>query len=302
MIRWPALPFATTLPVLGIAVRFESNSEHVMRLVNDRFGGWLNALGNGTLVTESVAVRIAVRGDASAAHGANMIEHLDLGDGRLLVESADSVGLADPLRRESMAHVSPALVEDPRFPLEFLDAITFSLLAHFDRHPIHAAGLLHEERAILLAGGSGMGKSTLAHMAHRMGIAVLSDDHVWVQQDPTMRVWGGPPRARLITDGAEKVSVPLEQPGTQVWMASSGVTLCVLARGATASLARVDAHVLERELHEQLAPGFDRFPQRHRDVARLLSAHGGWRLTLTSRPADALNLLHAVVENATNAG
>jgi hypothetical protein len=42
--------------------------------------------------------------------------------------------------------------------------------------------------------------------------------------------------------------------------------------------------------------GFDRFPERHPLVARALAASGGWRLTLTGDPHDALPLLHDMLD------
>src|SRR5947207_3407127 len=53
--------------------------------------------------------------------------------------------------------------------------------------------------ALLLAGPPGTGKSTLAYQAHRRGLRVLSDDAVYVQLDPELRVWGLPGRVRLLT-------------------------------------------------------------------------------------------------------
>ena len=74
--------------------------------------------------------------------------------------------------------------------------------------------------------------------------------------------------------------------------------VCVLARGVKVSLEQLDGSVLRAELARQLAPGFDRFPERQDEAMRALTAAGGWRLTLSEDAREALPfLLHML--NAT---
>ena len=55
---------------------------------------------------------------------------------------------------------------------------------------------------------------------------------------------------------------------------------------------------LVHALDEQLAPGFDRFPARWPEVARSLTARGGWRLNLTNDAREAVPLIHDLLARA----
>ena len=52
------------------------------------------------------------------------------------------------------------------------------------------------------------------------------------------------------------------------------------------------------KFHIDIAPGFDRFPDRNMPVANALASSGGWRLTLTSDPRDALPHLEEMLKQA----
>ncbi|MEO8624816.1 MAG: hypothetical protein ABI625_27280, partial [bacterium] len=64
------------------------------------------------------------------------------------------------------------------------------------------------------------------------------------------------------------------------------------------ALERVAGSQLRRELAQQLTPGFDRFAARHDDVVNALTANGGWRLTLSNDPFEALALLERLLEES----
>ena len=82
-------------------------------------------------------------------------------------------------------------------------------------------------------------------------------------------------------------------------LVASDATVCVLARdGGALSLEPLAPAALVHALGEQLAPGFDRFPARWPDVARALSARGGWRLNLTSDAHDALPVVRDLLARA----
>jgi hypothetical protein len=71
----------------------------------------------------------------------------------------------------------------------------------------------------------------------------------------------------------------------------------VLDRGSRASLERVDGRTVIDALTCGVAPGFDRFPTRNAAVANVLAASGGWRLTLSTDPDDALPLLDEMLKS-----
>ncbi len=308
LLREPVLAHAVSIPVLGIDTRFETNSASVLALVVEAFGSWRAVVD---APTEATTVRIVVhdhREDVSIA-----ARYISTPDGRLLVHTPGSIAVVDPLRRESIAYVTTDLaVERSLFQRTVVEAITFALLAAFDRHPVHAAAVVRNQHALLLAAPSGTGKSALAYLAHTAGLHVLTDDRVWVQLHPQLRVWGSATSVALRPDvaaqfpgavisaernGGKQVATLDSREPTHAPFAERA-TVCVLARGGNAALEPLGPDETARELTAQLAPGFDRFPERQDAVVRALTAQGGWRLTLSANPHDALPFLLQMLDDA----
>jgi hypothetical protein len=311
LLREPPITHEVELPVLGIRTRFETNSESVMTDIEESFGCWRDLdEPNASAEHGPLLVRIVVyEGTEEAPSSGHVpVRHACPDATRLFVQSSHAAGISDPERREAVAFVDARLVADhAHFRSSVLDALTWSLLSHFDRHPIHAAAVATADRALLLAAPSGTGKSTVAWLAHRSGLELLSDDRVWVQLQPTPRVWSAPRPLRFLTsaadtfpefdgvpvvetDGKRKLEVLLN--GRAGSRQGSQVATCIMSRGdGPARLERATPPELESALLGQLAPGFDRFPERQRDVMKALAAGGGWHLTLGSTPHEALPFL-----------
>ena len=321
LLRRPQLAYVVELPILGLATRFESNSRFVQDVVEESFGAWRARAAEAQTSEHPLRITVVVHDDAERSDPPSPVRHISTEDGRLIVHSPGSVAIVDPSRRESLAYVTTALVADRgHFRVAVLEAITFALVAGFDRHPVHAAALARDGRALLLAARSGTGKSTIAYMAHRAGIGVLSDDHVWVQLQPALRIWSGSPQAWLLAEASahfpelsepsdvaheEAASSPSTRPQrkVRVMLPAAGeavpclsATVCVMERGTSVALERVDGSQLRQALATQLAPGFDRFSARHEFVMGALTAEGGWRLTLSDNPFDALPLLQRMLD------
>lgn len=315
LLRHPQLEYSLDLPVLGIDTQFESNSRYVLDLADEALSAWRTLAPENRSSTGSVHVRLVVHDGAEHADVPSPVRHISTDDGRLLVHSPGSLAIVDPSRRESLAYVTTALVADrEHFRETVLEAITFALLASFDRHPIHAAAIAREGRAVLLAAPSGTGKSTLAYLAHRSGIDVLSEDRVWVQLVPAMRIWGGPLNVRLLADastqfpelsqfearsiggGKLKTVLKLRAEARADHFVCDSAIVCVMAPGEKVALERIGGSQMEEELARQLTLGFDRFAGRHDEVVRALTADGGWRLTLSENPFDALPLLQRMLD------
>jgi hypothetical protein len=308
LLRSSDLDYERRLPVLGIETRFDSNSEDVIELVEQSFGRWRHLPESERTAATAARVRVIVNQGDEGIAGRSPISHTSGPDSRLLVQSPGSIGYVDPLRQESVAYVTSELVADrDHFRVAVLEAITFALLACFDRHPLHAAAIASGGRTALLAGLAGAGKSTLSYLAHSAGIDVLSDDHVWLQLDPDCRVWGSAPHARLRAEaavhfpeiehaGVEKVAVHLAPRDDDHRLVARGPVVCILARGDRASLAPLQPSDIQAELASQLSAGFDRFPERNGSVFAAIAGDGGWRLTLSDNPRDALPLLRRVLD------
>jgi hypothetical protein len=308
------------LPVLGIPVRFETNSRYLLDCVDESFGEWREVAPDASGVDHLRVRLIAYQGaeGADAWPDAHVpVRHTCPDSVRLIAHSPGSIGISDPARREAVAHVSTELAADrAHFRAAMLEALTLALVTQFDRHPLHAAAIARGDKAVLLAGPSGAGKSTLAWLAHEAGLEVLGDDRVWIQLEPKPRMWAWPGRVRLLPEvqhgaRASDAGVLDERDGKRKLARSLGgtpgparhdmgdVVVCVLERGdEAATLQRASAADLAEILHREVAPGFDRFPERHARVVRVLTRRAGWRLRLSPDPTEALPLLRRMLEGA----
>ena len=315
-----ALPYDVTLPVLGIATRFATNDRAMLDIVDEAFGVWRLLDGRDPAERgEPVQVRIVVGGDrrADAADAdAAPIQHAMTDDLRFVARSPGSVAASDPARRLATVCASGALVADrARFRTDMLEAVVLALLSCYDRHPLHAAAVACRSHALLLAAPSGTGKSTLAFACHAAGLDLLGDDHVRMQLEPSLRVWGWPARVRLLAETAERLGTDvapahaLDRKGKTVVDARDGMraarlvahdaTVCVLSRdGGPIALEPLSPAAVARALEAQLAPGFDRFPARWPAVVHALASRGGWRLNLSRDPNDAVPVVRDLLARA----
>jgi hypothetical protein len=317
LLRNPQLVHSVDLPVLGLATRFETNSRYVHDLVVETFGSWRCLAREAVHVSsDGLRVRIVVHaGDESGTDHAS-VRYFCPDATREILHSPGSVGISDPLRGESVVYVTTALASDlAHFRHMVLEGMTLGLLSHFDRHPIHAAAIARGGRALLLAAPSGTGKSTLAYTAHSAGFDVLADDHVWVQLTPALRIWGWPGRVLLPPDvaatfhnvagpvatsndnGTYKLAYSVDAADDVARHVADRAVVCILERRrANATLERLTPAALVNALAQQLTSGFDLFPERHDTVVRALTADGGWRLTLSDDPREALPLLRRMLD------
>ena len=305
---------SVVLSILGIRTRFSTNSASVAGLVDELRDRWHSGPVDESPLDELV-IRIVVRSGREGGDGRVDVRHISTPDGRLLIQSPQSIGIVDPLRHDAIAYVTSELVADrAHFQTRVLEAMTFALLAGHDRHPIHAAAVGNVDRALLLAGESGAGKSTLAFLAHTHGMPLLSEDRVWVGLEPSLRIWSVPSAVHLrpealvhfpvlrgpreVADATSKVAVDVTSRNARLTEPARRAAVCVLAHGGVASLTRLDGPTLVTELQRQTAEGFDRFPDRHTRVLEAISEGGGWRLTLSPSANDALpHLKHMLGES-----
>jgi Serine kinase of the HPr protein, regulates carbohydrate metabolism len=309
------LAYVVELPVLGILTRFETNSRDVLSLVDESFGTWARLPSVAVDTSTKPRVRVAVYDGKEGDTGRSSIHHSLPDARRVVARSAASMGISNPDCNEAVAEVTSELVADSDyFRDEMLQAITLALLSSYDRHFLHAAAVARGDRAIILAGPSGIGKSTLAYLAHRSGFEVMSEDRVWIQRLPATRVWGWPARLHLraesvhhfpelggsatrshgaakerhVVDIASSVAVPR--------FYADDVEVCLLSRcSGPPWLERVSADVILEALCRDVAPGFDRHSDRHVPSVRAIAGSGGWRLHLSGDPHEALPLLERML-------
>jgi hypothetical protein len=289
-----SLPLAPLDVSLNIEVGRALDMERLANACRRWAGPGIHHVGRLTISLE-VAPDLAGRGDARIAiRGAAMT--ID-GPG---VRARTVAG-----EKRATGFVSRDYLDDPgRLAEEVLEPLVLRLLTREDRTPLHASGIIVDGLAIVLAGPSGSGKSCLARAADAAGLQVLSDDVVYVQTSPGLRVWGWPTAAHLLPEdagcgnlatrvrnGKRKYVFPLRSASVGPVSCRQAV-LCVLARGRQPALKPIAAGEAMQRLWP-LDPGFDELPREIAAAVRALSARGAWELSLSARPEAALRLLLA---------
>jgi hypothetical protein len=314
LLRHVALPHEVIVPVLGIPVRFRSNSPAALTAVHESFGRWVAAPGpDDPPRAPQVDIRIILHpGTEARATDAPVTARMP-DDQRVLLQTAGSVALVDLRRGDAVIYATAALLADlEHFRYSMFEGPTLVLVAARDRLPVHAAMIARAGRVVVLVGPSGRGKSTLAYAARRRGWRVLADDAVYVQTSPALRVWGRPGHLYLPDDAGawfaelEGRSPTLLANGKLKFVmdtgpaepAVSGPTICVLERGAVAGAEPIGPAELTTALLAELAPSHELYGDAPVQVTRLLARDGGWRLTVAADPVKALPLLEQMSPGA----
>jgi hypothetical protein len=317
--RTTDLPHVVRLPVLGIPVAFATNSATVRDTVIEWFGMWEHLNGHPELLgTGETWVRIVEHEGREGTAGRPTMRYRMPDAARVVVHTPGSVGIVDTGRGDAVAYVTSELLEDGgHFAYGMLEMMTLVLVTVRDRLPLHASLVARDGVAILLAGPSGFGKSTLAYQARRAGWTLLADDGVYVQTAPTVRIWGGPRRLYLPPDaprwfpelagrtaevqanGKTKIAVPhdhdWERDGPPV---VERAAICLLDRAAGAAMIeRVGPDVVRASLLADLMAAHDLYRDTADRVLTPLCADGGWRLALSPRPPDAASLLEELARD-----
>ena len=157
------------------------------------------------------------------------------------------------------------------------------------------------QTAVVLAGPSGSGKSTLSLAAMARGLQILSDDTVYIQLQPRLRIWGFPRPVHVfpadapgfiqetrLRGGKLKAVVPVP-PRSELPVADHAAVV-VLERGEAVRLQPIAPSVAAAAL-SRLEPGFDLLARESAAAIAAVTALGCWRLTLTRDPGAAIDAL-----------
>lgn len=292
----PLVPTAVTLAPLGVPLRLEVGQGVGASAVAEACRGWdtpaISLLPPQRLCVEpsraltgTGGAVIRVDGPDVTIRGPGVVAHADLAEGAATC-TVSSEYLLDPdaLRQE------------------VLKPLVLMLITRHDRTPLHASAFIVDGTAVLMAGRSGAGKSCLARAADALGFQVLSDDAVFIQLEPRLKVWGWPSAAHLLPHDAAGAAGPLRDRNGKVKrvvplrsasdtaIACEQAVLCVLSRGVEASLAPISEPEVNRRLWP-LDEGFDLLPAPTARVIAALSVRGAWDLRLSDDPHDAIRLL-----------
>lgn len=341
-----------TAEVLGVAVDFESNAEAVL----DAVAAWPDAsmpaeseqrtrpprvprirllLGTDPMQsTVGVGPHVSPRSHSpvTPAHvtvnqAARLAGH-DLSapvvfrtpaPGRLAIEGPGFRGHADAGALTAECVLAAAVLDSrERFHETVVATLALFLVTRLDRQPFHAAAIGRDGLGLLLAGPSGTGKSTLAYAAQRAGWTVFSDDAVYLQQEPALRVWSRcaplhppPNAARWFPELAGrtperrengKLKYAIERPVQDITPPPlEHAVLCLLERSTgEAESHRLDPEdAVERSLRD-LDAGFDVFRPTIGPALSMLAQNGAWLVRTGADPHSTVPILAGVLGRTPN--
>lgn len=315
-------PLAEQLDVaiFGIPVRYRSNSSVVIAQVERALTVWRSLppelVEPGPPAIVDLVVHPIGPGDPAVSTRGRLIFRAH-GD-TFLAADGGSILMAQLAGGRAMGFLTPELLDDEaNLRHNVIECLGFLLANDRDRTPIHAAGIARDGRAILLAGPSTAGKSTLCYAAVRAGFDLLSEDTVCVSLAGRRRIWGHPGPIHLLPDaprlfpelaglpprvranGKIKLAVELPAAGTGrcITHADSAV-VCFVERGPGqgSTLRRVDSARALAALADPRESGFDLFAARAPAVAEVLVEGGAYCLTVGSDLSQAVALLARLAE------
>ena len=221
---------------------------------------------------------------------------------RLRLNGAGLHGWADARSLEAFCRVPASLAARPGALVgEVTDTLLLFLLARSGRVPVHAAGILCGRTAVVLAGRSGSGKSTLSLAAMARGLRILSDDTVYIQLQPRLRIWAFPRPVHVFPADAPgftdqvrlrggKLKAVLPLPPCSEPPVADRAAVVLLERGDRVRLEPIEPSVAAAAL-SRLEPGFDLLAESSARAVEAVTASGAWRLVLSRDPAEAIDVL-----------
>jgi hypothetical protein len=224
-------------------------------------------------------------------------------DGMELSVVRDGIFLRADGARQRGACIFPNVLPDKNMVRESINTVAMYLVAQAGRIPVHASAVMFGDRAIVLAGQSGAGKSSLAMAADRAGYPVLSDDTIFVQTKPEFCIWALPQAIHVFEkdapagaangmrfrSGRWKHTLPITAPRHRAEQA----VLCVLARGDIVTLEPIPEADAVGTLTRDPEPGYEFYGDRAVEAVCAVARGGTWKLTLARDPDAAIAALAA---------
>ncbi len=187
--------------VLGIKVRFETNSPAILDSCSNAFGR------NGSPVSGPPQFTVRLLEDPSLKQTPPWPEPLFRGQRNLFYVciGAENTAVADLDRGQAMGFLAPAMVQDNEcLRRTFVECLTLTMATHgkaATHSYVHASAVAIGNKGLILSGPAHAGKSTLAYACARRGFHVVSDDAVYLRIGTGGETaWGNPWRLRLAPD------------------------------------------------------------------------------------------------------
>ncbi|HEY6126130.1 MAG TPA: hypothetical protein VIV63_15870 [Steroidobacteraceae bacterium] len=205
----PRRTWRRRLTLLGAVVEFECDSPALRAVVDAAYAGIPAPRPRARAPRYFVRIRTAT--DSATFRGEPPQPRLTSGAGLLCASvDASNYTVVDPASRSALIVASPAMLAHPYYlRCEFVEFALFTLAARDQAVvALHAACVGHGNRGVLLLGQSGAGKSTATLQSMLSGLAVLSEDVVFVEPR-RMRATGVPNFLHLRRESLRLLSRPL---------------------------------------------------------------------------------------------
>lgn len=253
----------------------------------------------GRALAVETSVCVALR--SYDANGEVSAERSGVEDGCLTWNHGGVLCHADGKSGKGFCFLPLGLEPDGELFAEILDTVILFLVAQAGRTPLHASAVMLGDTAFVLAGRSGSGKSSLALAADGAALEILSDDTVYVQTEPRLRIWSRPRAIHVFEKDAPQGAKGSLRHRSGRWKRALPIStvrpmaertvLCVLEPGTATSLAPLAVEDAVQVLTQAPEPGYEFYGARSADAVRALARGGCWRLTLSDDPKDAIDLL-----------
>jgi hypothetical protein len=306
--------------IFGVPVIYRSNSPAVIDLAARALARWRELppalVEDGPPARVDLVVHPLGAGDPAAPPTGRFVFRAH-GD-TFLAASGGSILTAQMAAGHAMAFITPDLLADePNLRHSVIECLGFLLVNYRDRTPVHAAAVVGGGRAVLLAGQSTAGKSTLCYACVRAGFDLLSEDTVCVSLARGLRVWGHPGPIHLLPDaprffpelaaleprvranGKLKLAVDVAALGMgRLATHADRALVCFVARaeGRASRLEPMPADAALAALADPREPGFDLLAGRAPAAAAALVAGGAYRISVGADLDDAVGLLARLAE------
>jgi hypothetical protein len=307
------------IPLLGVPVRYRSNSPAVIAAAARAFAPWSRLPAALVEPGPPLAVDIVVHEVGVADPPVGQAERFvyRAHGGTLIAAAGGSLLTARMEQGSALAFVTPELAADEAtLRASVIEGLGLLLVNYRDRTPIHAAGVVHDGRAALLLGSSGAGKSTLCYACVREGFALLAEDTVCVSLARGLRVWGHPglihlapdaPRLfpelarlepRMRANGKRKLAVDPAAFGAEPATHAERALICLIERapGQASRIASLPGAELAELIAGRQEAGFDLLGGRAQAAAAALAASPAYRLSVGTDPSTAAMLLRHLIE------
>jgi len=185
-------PLTASYNLLGITIEVATNAPTLAALADDVFGQRIACDPQVMPMRLDVFLHEA----PEDTHGSATITRIR--NDCLYVVNGGSFGTADRPTNTATAFVTPSMLQDTlTAQVAFLECLAMFLVSRERPVTLHAAGLIHNDRCILVTGIHGAGKSTLSYACVRAGFGLLAEDVVFAAEpsdteDGPLEVWGNP--------------------------------------------------------------------------------------------------------------